>query len=173
MTGEDWKPVSPAALVAWLVCYGLFFVHALTNQSGFLFIDFVNLMIHEAGHPLFSFFGETSMLMGGTLLELIVPLALAIYFIRERQTAAVAFASFWFFENFLYIGVYMADARAQDLPLVGSGDHDWYLLFGRWQLLAKDRAIGHFTRQLGWLGMLGTVAWLVWMSRRRTSEAGF
>lgn len=76
--------------------------------------------------------------------------------------AATAFCSFWFFENFLYIGVYMADARDQALPLVGSGDHDWYILFEKWGLLSQDLKIGAATRTLGWLGMLATMVWLSW-----------
>ncbi len=169
-TGEDWRPVPKAGLIAWLVVYGLFLLYAFADKSGFLFIDNVNLMIHEAGHPLFSGFGETMMLLGGTLAELIAPCALAIYFVVVKNTQAVAFCSFWFFENFLYIGVYMADARVQNLPLVGSGDHDWYLLFGRWGLLASDQTIGHGSRYLGWLGMLATLGWLVWMARRTPQQ---
>jgi len=50
------------------------------------------------------------MVLGGTLLELIVPFACAVYFFFQRQCFGTAFCSFWFFENFLYIGVYMSDA---------------------------------------------------------------
>jgi len=63
--------------------------------------------------------------MGGTLFELIVPLACAIYFFFRREPTGTAFCAFWFFENFLYIGAYMADARAQQLPLVTVGDSDY------------------------------------------------
>jgi hypothetical protein len=61
----------------------------------------------------------------------------------------------------------MADARAQELPLltVGSGDdviHDWNYLFGKLGLLAHDTQIAHGMRVIGWLGMLAVVAWLVW-----------
>ena len=52
---EEWKPVSKAALIAWLVFYGLFLLHALTNKSGFLIIDYVFLPIHEGGHLLFGY----------------------------------------------------------------------------------------------------------------------
>ena len=51
------------------------------------------------------------MLLGGTLGELIVPLACAAFFFFHRQIYGFAFSLFWFFENFLYIGTYMADAR--------------------------------------------------------------
>jgi hypothetical protein len=146
----------------------LFVVYAAGDDTGFLAIDNVNLVFHEAGHPLFSIFGETLMLLGGTLGELLVPFLIAFYFYRRdpRETAGVAFSAFWFFENFLYIGTYMADARNMALPLVGSGEHDWALLFTQWGLLIHDREIGGATRALGWMGMLAAVAWLAWMGLR-------
>ncbi len=162
----DWSRVSRAALVAWLVFYALFLLHAVTNKSGFLIIDNVNLIVHEGGHFFFGWFGYIIGILGGTLAELIVPLLLAAYFFWHRQTTALAFALFFFFENFLYIGTYMADARAGNLPLVGSGEHDWEILFGYWGLLSRDVAIGRMTRTVGWLGMLATLAWLIWMALR-------
>ena len=169
----EWKPVSRIAGISWLVVYFLFLIYAAINAPNFLFIDFANLLIHEAGHPLFSPFGYTITILGGTLLELIAPLACFIIFFFKRETTAVAFCSFWFFENFLYIGTYMADARALELPLVGSGDHDWNILFGQWGWLRYDISIGHTTRFLGWCGMIATMAWLVFrMWRSHESEQG-
>lgn len=164
----DWKSVSRVSLAAWLVFYILFLVYAARDDSGFLAIDNVNLVFHEAGHPLFSYFGYTLMILGGTLGELLVPFLIAVYFYRQdpRETAGVAFCGFWFFENFLYIGTYMADARTLALPLVGSGDHDWEILFTQWGLLIHDRDIGGATRTLGWIGMIAAMLWLAWMARR-------
>ncbi|HEX2712436.1 MAG TPA: hypothetical protein VHM88_09470 [Candidatus Acidoferrales bacterium] len=169
---QDWRAVSRAPLAGWLVFYGLYLVHAVTNKDGFLVLDYVNLAIHEAGHLFFGWFGFTIGILGGTLAELLVPLFIAVYFFWRRETSGTAFAAFWFFENFLYIGTYMADARTLALPLVGSGEHDWEILFGQWGLLVHDRAIGSATRQLGWAGMLATVAWLVWMARRSIASRG-
>jgi len=162
-----WKPLSAVALIAWLVFYGLFLLYALADRSGFLFIDNVNLVIHEAGHLLFSYLGQTLMIMGGTIFELFVPFALALSFAYQRQPAGTAFCAFFFFENFLYIATYMADARAQELPLVTVGgsdyvEHDWFYIFSKLGLLQHDTQIAAFVRLLGWLGMLATVAWLVW-----------
>jgi hypothetical protein len=61
----------------------------------------------------------------------------------------------------------MADARAQELPLltVGSGNdviHDWNYLFGKLGVLAHDTQIASAMRVIGWLGMFGIVAWFVW-----------
>jgi hypothetical protein len=110
------------------------------------------------------------MILGGTLGELLVPLLCGIYFFWQREVTAVAFCSFWFFENFLYIGTYMADARALALPLVGSGDHDWEILFGQWGLLQQDQRVGGTTRAVGWMGMLATITWFAWRARLVSSE---
>ena len=167
---EDWKPVSKPAAIGWCIFYGLFIFHALRAHGGFLLIDHVNLVIHEGGHLLFGWLGQTLSLWGGTLLELIVPFALAVYFTFSRHTTGAAFSSFFFFENFLYIGTYMADARSQGLPLVTVGDpeeggHDWFNIFSSLGLLPYDRTIGGMTRLAGWRGMLATVGWLIYRWR--------
>src|SRR5258707_2091749 len=150
----EWKPISRYAGIGWLCFYLLFLIYAARDRMGFLFLDYANLMIHGCGHPIFCVFGYTPMILGGTLAELIVPLLCAGYFFWKREIAGTAFCAFWFFENFPYIGTYMADARAQDLPLVGSGDHDWGILFGLWGLLAQDQKIGGTTPAIGWGRML-------------------
>ncbi len=161
-----WQPVSRGVLIAWLGFYGLFLIYAFASRGEFLLVDNVNLVTHEAGHFFFGWFGDTIGILGGTLGELLVPLLIGFYFFRQRHTTGVAFCAFWFFENFPYIGRYMADARTVSLPLVGSGDHDWEILFTKWDLMIHDRAIGGATTLLGWLGMLASVAWLVWMARK-------
>jgi hypothetical protein len=167
---EDWKPLSLPAGIAWLVCYFLFLLYAAAAHSSFLFIDFVNLIIHEGGHFFFGWFGHTIMIMGGTMGELLVPLLCGIYFFWQREVAATAFCGFWFFENFIYIGWYMADARAQALPLVGGDEHDWGTLFELWGWLPLDEKIGATTRAIGWLGMLAAMLWLAFRTWRSREE---
>ncbi|MGA8271795.1 MAG: hypothetical protein WB919_09580 [Candidatus Sulfotelmatobacter sp.] len=115
---KPWEPVSRPALVAWLVFYIGFLAYAFSAHGGFLFIDAANLVVHEGGHNLFGWFGPTLGLWGGTLLQWLVPFLLAVYFFNERRTAGFVFCVFFFFENWLYTATYMADARAQVLPLV-------------------------------------------------------
>ncbi len=167
---RPWRPLSRPALAAWLGFYALFLLYALSQRGEYLFIDNVNLVVHEAGHLLFSWLGATPGLMGGTLFQLLVPLLLAAYFVFLRQTAGAAFCSFFFFENFLPIATYMADARAQQLTLVsvGGGDeveHDWFTMLSRVGLLEWDTRLALVVRLLGWAGMLATVAWLAWRAR--------
>jgi hypothetical protein len=52
------------------------------------------------------------------------------------------------------------------LPLVTAGDsdyveHDWHTIFTSLGVLQYDTRIAAVVSFLGWLGMLGTVAWLV------------
>jgi hypothetical protein len=172
--GEDWRPVSRWAVVAWLAFYVLFLLYAFSMHGGFLFIDAANLVVHEGGHLLFGWFGPTLGLWGGTLLQWLVPLLLAAYFFRERQTAAFVFCMFFFFENWLYTATYMGDARAMALPLVTAGnsdyiEHDWNTIFSALGLLPYDTRIAAVVRFMGWCGMLASTAWLG--ARIRTTKS--
>ncbi|MGH9699277.1 MAG: hypothetical protein ACRD5R_08580 [Candidatus Acidiferrales bacterium] len=166
---EDWEPLPRALLAAWVVFYLLFLYQAARGQGFLLMIDLVFIPIHEGGHLLFRFFGEFLNIAGGTFLQLFVPAALAFYFVLRRQAQGAAFCAFFFFEQFLPIATYMADARAQDLPLLTVGDadyviHDWNYLFGRLGVLDHDMQIASAVRVIGWIGMLAVVGWLVWRS---------
>ncbi len=173
---DDWEHVSKPVLTAWLIVYCLFLLYAFRSKSQSLFIDMVFLPIHEGGHLLFSYSGsQTLTVMGGTLLQLFVPLAIAVYFVFQRHLSGTAFAAFFLFENFLNVGTYMADARAQDLPLVtvgeGEGIHDWAYMFIKLGLINQDVFIGKTIRILGWLGMLSVVVWFWWKARTATRPA--
>ena len=170
---EPWKPVPLWAMAAWLVAYAAFLLYAWSQHGENLFLDAVNMVTHEAGHPLFGYLGETLHLWGGTILQLLVPAALALSFVRMRQLPGVTFCSFMFFENFLGIATYMADARAMDLPLVsaeggGEGDitHDWNAIFTQLNLLPYDTRIAAVVRVVGWLGMLAVLLWFAWRARQ-------
>ncbi len=143
--------------------FGVLFYLLETDDDGFLFvIDHANLVFHEAGHVIFGLLGQTLGLYGGTLGQLAVPLIVGAAFVKQREPIGVAIAGVWFFENFLNVARYMADARAQLLPLVGGGDHDWANIFSRWGALAADTAIAGVVASAGWIGMLAVWGWLVW-----------
>jgi hypothetical protein len=172
---KDWRPTSRYSVGAWLVFYVGFLIYAFSKHGAFLFIDLANLVVHEGGHLLFGWFGPTLGLWGGTILQWLVPLLLASYFFVQRQTTAFAFCSFFFFENWLYTATYMADARAMLLPLVTAGDsdyveHDWHTIFSSLGLLQYDTKIAAVVSFAGWLGMIGTIAWLVQRSRKDSAS---
>ncbi|HVS89948.1 MAG TPA: hypothetical protein VHF01_17230 [Candidatus Acidoferrum sp.] len=97
----EWKPVSRGAGIAWLCFYALFLIYAFADRSGFLFLDYVNLIIHEGGHFFFSWFGYTIMILGGTLGELLVPLLCAIYWGEPLSWHSFGWAQFPFYKSVL------------------------------------------------------------------------
>jgi hypothetical protein len=145
---DDWQPVPRVALIAWLIFYAFVFYELISGGEFPKYMDLVFVPVHEGGHLLFAWFGQFIAAAGGTFLQLAAPAMLAIYFAFRRQPQGVTFCMFFFFQQFSPIATYMADARAQELPLltVGSGD---------------DVQSASAVRVIGWLGMLATVAWFV------------
>ena len=119
--------------------YGLFYIF---NPSHYGLLDHVDLTIHEAGHLVFSPFGEFMTALGGTLLQLIMPAAFAFYFQRRSERYAVGVLLWWLAQNLWNISVYVKDAQAQELPLVGGGEHDWSYLLGELGWLKHDQVVG-------------------------------
>jgi hypothetical protein len=124
-------------------------------------MDTINLFIHEAGHFFMRPFGRFIHVLGGSLVQVLLPLALLIVTWRKdiRQTPPVAF---WVGESMINVSVYIADAPYRKLKLIASGlIHDW------WWLLDGDADIAE---PLSWavygVGYLlctaAVVAFLVW-----------
>ena len=163
MANRDWEAVTAGRLIAFGIGAGLFVLFILVSESGFVFlIDHANLLFHEAGHPIVGMFSSRLEPYGGTLGQLVFPIVLAVSFRRKGQPLSFAASLLWFFENWLNIARYMADARAQELPLVGGGDHDWNTIFGRWNSLAYDTHIASVVRCIGWIGLATVCLWVVW-----------
>ena len=145
----------------------MFWALLFVSTPGFVFgLDHANLLFHEAGHPFVGLFSNRLETYGGTVGQLTFPLILAISFWRKNQPLAVAASVIWFFENWLNIARYMADARALQLPLLGGGDHDWNTIFSRWQVLQYDTDIANVVRFIGWTGMVLAVLWVGWRGWR-------
>jgi len=127
-------------LVALLALYGF---RLLLHPEGGSLMDSVDLPIHETGHLVFAPFGEFVQFLGGTLFQLIMPAAFVVYFMRRKDHVAAGCAFWWVGQNLWNISVYIADARAELLPLVGGGEHDWAYLLGRMGWLKFDHVIAH------------------------------
>ena len=162
-----WAPVSPFVLTLSLLFFGLFLYGLVRDMEMPHLMDSAFMQIHAGGHALFRVFGLTAAVAGGTFLQLFVPLALGFYFIRQRQSLGVAFCMFFFFEQFLPVARYMADAQTQQLPWLSIGRyesviHDWNYLFTRLGVLSYDTAIAAIVRSIGCLGMIGVTFWFLW-----------
>ena len=99
------------------------------------FLDGVNLAFHEAGHLFLAFAGPTLHCLGGTLGQLFFPAALLLYFRAREERFESAVCALWLGESLMNVGLYLGDARAQALPLVGGDVHDWAWLLPRVGLL--------------------------------------
>ncbi len=166
LTDDDWNPVPSLAVTAYLLAAALILWLAHSGERWVFLLDNANLAFHEAGHPIYSILGERMTVYGGTLGQLTFPLVAAWTFRRQRATASYAFTLLWLGENLFNIARYMADARAQILPLVGNGEHDWTEIFSRWGLLQADTTVAGLVRFVGWVIILGTGAWLTYRQQR-------
>jgi hypothetical protein len=138
------------------------------------FLDGVNLAFHEAGHLFLGFFGRTIHVLGGTLGQLVFPLACVAHFLRDGRRFEAGVCGVWLAESAMYTAEYMADARRLELPLVGGHIHDWNYLLGRAGLLEWCEILGallHVFAGLFALACLGFAA-LATLEPRAGDETG-
>lgn len=130
---------------------GAYFLSVAWDPQRWRLLDSVNLLIHEAGHPLFAVFGEFMGFAGGTLMQLLIPLAFVLHFLREGKPFQALLVLFWLGQSLLNVSVYAADAQAMALPLFGGGDriHDWNWMLDSLNLLGATPLIAGTIRLLG------------------------
>ncbi len=163
MEQREWAPVTGARLIGFGIGMGVLLLLIFRSEPGFVFLlDHANLLFHEAGHPVVGLFSSRLGVYGGTLGQLVFPCVLAVSFWRKGQPLGFAAGCIWLFENCFNIARYTADARSMELPLVGGGDHDWYVILTRWGLLQYDTRIAAALRLIAWLGVAATCAWVLW-----------
>jgi len=162
----DPRPVRVArlAFLAFLALYGVALLRAPGAGS---LLDSVDLPIHETGHLVFAPFGEVMGFLGGTLFQLILPGAFVAHFLWRGDRYGAAVCLWWVAQNCWNISVYVADARAQELPLVGGGEHDWAYLLDAAGWLSQDLAIARAVHGTGVLVFLFALA----MGYRAASSA--
>ena len=178
MEQREWEPVTGGRLIGFAVGVGLLLLLILRSEPGFVFLlDHANLLFHEAGHPVVGLFSSGLETYGGTIGQLVFPCVLAISFWRKGQALGFGAACIWFFENWFNIARYVADARKQELPLVGGGDHDWNTILTRWGLLQYDTRLAAALTLVAWIGLATTCAWVsrrAWQDRRHgAAQANF
>lgn len=139
-----------------------------SNFVGESFLHLINTPFHEAGHILFSPFGQFMKTLGGSLNQLLIPLICSIVFlIRTKDPFASAIALWWFGENFMDIAPYINDARALELPLLGGntggdspyGFHDWEYILTETGWLQYDHLLAYFSYKLRTALMLVSFMW--------------
>lgn len=145
------------------------------------FLHLVNLPFHEAGHVIFSPLGRFMTVLGGSLLQLLVPLVCgAVLLVQTRDPFGAAFGLWWFGESLRDLAPYIADARALQLVLLGGRTgaevegHDWEFLLDSLGWLHLDRTLGLAAHRSGLALMIGALGWagLVLWRQARAGGAG-
>ncbi|HEX6214946.1 MAG TPA: hypothetical protein VFZ38_09020 [Vicinamibacterales bacterium] len=156
------------ALVAGLVYWTWQFAFTPLGQDAMdAFIHLPNLVFHEAGHLIFSPLGQFMTVLGGSLMQVLIPIVAAIAFIRQEQTFGAAICVWWAGQNLVDLAPYIADARALQLVLLGGRTgaevegHDWEFILTRLRLVHRDQAIGRVAHAAGMLTMIVSLAFAV------------
>jgi hypothetical protein len=162
-----------AVLLVGLVFLGLKFMLAPveSNISGRSFIHMINLPFHEAGHILFRPFGQFVMMLGGSLMQLLIPaVCMGAFLFQTRDPFAASVALWWLGESFIDLAPYIGDARALKLVLIGgvtgrdvADFHDWEFILRKTGLLRFDHALAALAQITGIALMLTSFAWCGYM----------
>lgn len=106
------------------------------------FVDTFLLIVHEAGHTFFGFFGVRFItILGGSLFQILLPLAILAYCWINRKSIGMQFSFCLVGYSWLDVAGYAADGSARQLPLIGGlgrEAHDWYNLLIRMNALEHD-----------------------------------
>lgn len=139
-------PISPDAMDSWL--------------------HLPDLIFHEAGHFIFAIFGQFMTVLGGSLLQFLIPVIAAIAFLRQDppETFGAAVCTWWAGQNLVDLAPYIADSRAPQMVLLGGKTgaevegHDWEFILTQLGIVHLDQTIGRWVHWIGILIMIGALA---------------
>ena len=160
-----------AALLSVLALWGgvLMAQDYRTGEIGSSFLHGPLLVFHEAGHVLFRPFGAWTMVLGGTLAQLLLPALIVVAFLWKNRDPFGAAVGLWLLGvSLLDVAPYMYDALQPQLTLLNG--HDWIYLFEAMGLRPRAQFVGALTHKLGALVLLLSLAWAAWvlvLQRRR------
>lgn len=167
--GPWWALAGRALLLGFIAAYGWQFhrmtMMQLSDTMGGSPLHAVHLVFHEAGHVIFSWFGDFMHVLGGSLMQVLVPF---VWFVAARFWGKDAFAGalcLWLMGHSLVdVAPYINDARSLQLMLLGGGTgrevegHDWEYLLTAMNVLHKDVVISRWVLSTGrWIMALSLV----------------
>ena len=181
-----------AVVLAWVGFAAVIMIrHDLTRDpegASALFVGILAALdyhIHEFGHLAFGAFGLFVGVLGGSLMQLLLPVGAAVLlFVTQRDWFALSFCGAWLALGLGSVATYCADARALELDLMGLGDgsgdsgpytgHDWNYLLSTLGWLKYDVRIAGLMRLVAALILVASVAHalrLFWLMKRAPQTA--
>lgn len=155
-----------------IVIVGIYGIVCAASPGTYRFLDRVDLVFHEAGHVFFGFLGEFIGILGGSLMQVLIPAIVVGYFFFHRQPYSAAVTLFWVGQSLFNVSVYARDARARALPLLGGEEtiHDWNYILAKVGLIRWDQAVGNVIYALGLLALAVSILGGFYFSREEASE---
>jgi hypothetical protein len=138
------------------------------------FLHAINLPFHEAGHLIFSPFGEFMHVLGGSLFQILMPLICAGTFLfKNRDAFGASVGIWWAAQSLMDVSPYINDARDLELLLLGGVTgkdvddyHDWERILRWLNLLPHDHTIAAWAKGIGDVVMVTALLWgacLLWL----------
>ncbi len=154
-------------LVLFIWGWSFIFMNMQSNEIGSSFMHNINLVFHEAGHVIFRPLGRFMTILGGSLLQLLVPAVVIGAFIwKNHDNFGASIGLWWFSQSLMDLAPYINDAQAGQLMLLGGvtgqdmpGIHDWKNILTDLHLLQYDHAIAWFVDFNGEILMLLSFIW--------------
>ena len=140
----------------------------------------LDFTIHEFAHILTGFLPSLLTASAGSFSELLLGAGLVFGALRGRAYFALLICALWFMLACQGVGIYMADAVPQRLPLVSLGGalsgsetviHDWHFVFGKLHLLGASAFIGGTVRVIGDLVGLAALSFTAWLLYKMAAAA--
>lgn len=165
---SGWRPPAKEGLdpykAGFALVASLYVLRSMLNSEAGSLLNGIIFYTHEGGHLIFSPFGLTLTIAGGTLMQLLVPVAFAVSFVRQGSPYSMAIVGYWLAYSFVQASVYAGDAIAMELPLsttwtsgqeeldeYGETGHDWHNLLVAFGLLHATPFISGLLRWTGYL----------------------
>lgn len=147
------KPNIPKLVLS--IIASIYFLWIAYDPMQGSFLDIVDLPIHETGHLIFRLFGEFVGVAGGSLFQVLVPIAFVCSFIWRRHYYSAAIVLFWVGQSLLNVWVYANDAVVMQLVLLGGltgsegSFHDWNYLLTETGLIGSTKTVAKIIRFAG------------------------
>lgn len=147
----------------WDISFDWLYEYPFFLSPFFFLIDNFLLIVHEAGHTFFGFFGSLFIeILGGTFFEILLPFLIFIYgwwnYNRIVAQLGLLFTAFAWIES----SAYAADAVTRRMPLIRNlpkSAHDFYNLFSMKGVLDHHM---FFAWLMYWIGIMALMLFLLY-----------
>jgi hypothetical protein len=133
---------------------------------GSSFLHVISIPFHEAGHLIFAPFGDLMTSLGGSLMQVLVPVVCGVAFLTTSPNPfGAAVMAWWAGENLIDVAMYIDDARSLSLVLLGGQTgaevegHDWEHILQRLGLLHRDHQIAWTAHAAGAVIMVAAIVY--------------